>query len=113
VATGFELATSAPAGEPWGRFYLEAEGGLVFGGAGLGPALLFGTSREVTYQFTPYVAVSPELFPNTGSEEPFGVIGFFYRITPRSDQCPLHDGGTFVKGLWFPNGKTDRGISIH
>ncbi|MBA3462032.1 MAG: hypothetical protein H0T46_18880 [Deltaproteobacteria bacterium] len=113
LASGFELATSAAESDPWGRLYLEGEGGFVLGGAGFGPAVLFGKSREVTYQFTPYVAFSPELVPNAGSEEPFTVIGFFYRITPLGERCPLHDGGTFVKSLWFPNGRTDRGISIH
>ena len=114
AAGGFELATAAAKDEPWGRLYLEGEGGLVFGGVGIGPAVLLGASREVRVQVTPYVALAPELLPNEGGVEPFTVIGLFYRFTSRGDdECPLHDGGTFVKGLWFPNGRTDGGITIH
>jgi len=72
-----------------------------------------GTGPYFAVRVTPYVAIAPALVANAGGEESFGVIGLFYRFTSRGDQCPLHDGGTFLKSLWFPNGRIDGGVSIH
>jgi hypothetical protein len=115
LAGGFEIATAPGSHEPRGRLYGELELGALFGGAGVGPTLLFDRQRgrEVGVQMTPYLAVSPELVPNAGSEEPFVVYAPFYRYTYRACDRGLHDGGVFVKSLWFPNGRWDRGISIH
>lgn len=108
-AAGFALALMPGAGEPWGRAYLEVEGGWVAFGAGFGPARLFGGGGPKTgVQVTPYVS-GARLGCENG--EPFTVVSPFYRYT-RTDKN-LHDGGVFVKELWFADGRHTHGVCTH
>ena len=76
AAAGFELAVSPGASEPWGRLYVEAEGGWVAFGAGVGPAWMIGKDdTRVGFQVTPYVAAGS--FGECDASEPFTVVAPF------------------------------------
>ncbi len=108
TAIGFDIA---PWSETWGRLYLEVEGGALIAGAGIGPAWLFGGPEPGHHlQFTPYLSGGGFACEDV---EPFLIVAPYYRYTSQRERRGLHEAGTFVKGLMFPNGRRDRGVCIH
>jgi hypothetical protein len=110
AAAGFDIA-------PWSgdlprhRAYLEAEGGWVAFGIGVGPAYFFD-GEPVAFQVTPYASLSYGV-ASCKRHEPFEVVGAFYRYTHRPGLRDLHEGGAHGKALWFVNGEDDHGVCTH